>query len=286
MQNVNAPKPAVRKLMQLLLLPILSLFLLTPQANAADRQRINTFLEITGFDVALDSIALNAESAPQILGLESSDFGARWSEITQDIFDTQVMRDIALDLLEKSLSDEALLHAEAFYGSALGQRLVAAENASHQIEDSTTTQIAGQRIIADLVREGAARVDLFKRMGRAVDSAETALTSLQEVQFRFIMAATDAGVIALELDADGLRALMTEQEDEMRLALQTSNLSASAYAYQAFSDTELAKYIDALETPLMQEVYTLLNAIQFEITANRFEALAYELAKVGQGEDI
>ncbi len=281
MRNMFAPRPVLLQF-------LLGLFVCVTSsiAQAAERERIETFLSVTGFDVALDSIALTAESAPQILGLESSDFGAQWGRVSAQVFAKDTMRGIALDLLEASLSDEALQHAEDFYGSALGQRIVKAENASHMVEDSETTQVAGRRIIADLVRDGAGRVQILNRMSRAVDAAETALASLQEVQFRFIMAASAAGVIELQLDGNDLRAVMAEQEDEMRLSLQRSNLAASAYAYQAFDDAELTTYVTALETPLMQEVYTLLNAIQFEITANRFEALAYELAKVGQGEDI
>ena len=45
-------------------------------ARAADRDRIEAFLEVTGFDVALDSIASSASAAPQMLGLEAEQFGA------------------------------------------------------------------------------------------------------------------------------------------------------------------------------------------------------------------
>jgi hypothetical protein len=36
----------------------------------------------------------------------------------------------------------------------------------------------------------------------------------------------------------------------------------------------------------MQEVYELLNAVQNEITANRFEVLAYRMAEMHPGQDI
>ena len=36
----------------------------------------------------------------------------------------------------------------------------------------------------------------------------------------------------------------------------------------------------------MMEVYTLLNAVQYEITANRFEALAAEMSKLRPEQDI
>lgn len=255
-------------------------------AHAADRSRIETFLKVTGFDVALDSIALSAESAPGIIGLDVKDFGPAWRQISKDVFALDDMRDQALDYLESALSEDALEHAEEFYATELGQRLVKAENAAHLVEDDETKFIAGERIISDLVKTGDARIEILKRMGRAVNVGDTAVTAIQEVQFRFVMAATAVGMIELQLEPEALKELMAQQERDIRLNIEANNLTSSAYAYQGFSNGELEAYSDALETPQMQEVYRLLNAVQFEITASRYETLAYRLAKIGVGEDI
>ncbi|MEX0366239.1 MAG: hypothetical protein AB3N22_09245, partial [Ruegeria sp.] len=42
-------------------------------AAAADRVKLQEFLEVTGFDVALESIRLSAGSAPEMLGLQAED---------------------------------------------------------------------------------------------------------------------------------------------------------------------------------------------------------------------
>lgn len=277
-------RPAM--LMQGLLALVLASFLNIPSAHAADRGRIETFLEVTGFDVALDSIALSAGSAPNMLGLEAGDFGSAWVRLSEQVFDTSVMHDLALQILEKTLDDDALAHASAFYASELGQRLVGAENAAHMVAEDDIIQEAGRRIISDLVRDGSARLGVLKRMGVAIDAADTGIKAVQQIQLRFLMAARDAGVIELDLDIAGLEALMKEQEGDLRLALQASALAGSAYTYQAFSDQELLDYVVALEQPLMQTVYELLNAVQYEITANRFELLASRLSELALGQDI
>lgn len=283
--------------MRQLLRPIFDLFLtlataflvilaLVPPVQAAERGKIIAFLEVTGFDVALDSIALSASDAPSMLGLSASDFGKEWTRLSESVFDQQEMRDLALEILVETLDDEALGHAAGFYASDLGQRLVAAENAAHMIEEDDVKQVAGQRIISDLVKDGSGRIALLNRMGQAIDAAGNGVKSVQQIQFRFLMAASAAGIIELQLDAEGLRALQKSQEGEIRIAMQAANLAASAYVYQDFSDAEIETYVEALEAPLMQKVYELLNAVQFEITANRFEELAYRMQELGQGEDI
>ncbi|NDW44020.1 DUF2059 domain-containing protein [Ruegeria sp. PrR005] len=252
---------------------------------AADRARIEAFLVTTGFDVALDSIALSSASAPQMLGLDAEAFGQQWRDLAEEVFDTETMRSDALDILEETLSEEALDHAVGFYASDLGQRLVIAENDSH-LEDDDLKQEAGQAIVSELVRHGSGRLEWLKRMNRAIDSSGTALKALQEIQLRFLLAASAAGVIELEMDTEDLRALLQQNETELRNALQLSALAGAAFTYQAFSDAEVQSYTEALEEPLMQEVYELLNAVQYHIMADRFEHLAARMAGLQPTQDL
>lgn len=278
--------PIAALMMRSLALLCLACWSMSQPAAAADRERVVAFLEVTGFDVALDSIALSASSAPDMLGVDAGAFGSQWTRLAEDVFDTDRMRSLALDILENTLDDEALEHAAGFYASDLGKRLVRAENASHLVEDDEVKQLAGNRIISDLVKAGSKRVAMYQRMGNAIDAAGTGVRALQQIQFRFLMAASAAGVIEMDLDADELRALMKEQEGELRLSLQASSLAASAYTYQEFSDAEVQAYVEALEEEPMQRVYELLNAVQYEITANRFEELAHRMAELTPGQDI
>ncbi|QBF31969.1 hypothetical protein CFI11_12155 [Thalassococcus sp. S3] len=255
-------------------------------AQAADRGRLEAFLEVTGFDVALESIKLSASSAPQMIGMDPNAFGADWTRVTQDVFDVEVMHDLALDILEKTLSDPLLNHAAAFYASDLGQRLVVAENASHLKEDDEDKQEEGAQIVADLVQTGAARLQILQRMNRAVDVAGASVRALQEIQMRFLLAASAAGVIDLRMDAEDLRAVLSEREGALRRAIQQSSLAGAAYTYEPFSDADLEAYAEALEHPDMQEVYVLMNAVQYEIMANRFEVLARRMADLHPGQDI
>lgn len=280
----------MQSIRQVLMFPLTALMLgicaLSATAEPAERAQVEAFLEVTGFDVALESIRLSADAAPQMLGLQAEDFGSEWKRLVSDVFKTQLMHDMALDILQKTLTEQLLTHAADFYASDLGQRLVVAENSSHMIEEDGLKSESGAQIIEGLNRIGSERVAILERLNRASGSEESSLKSIQEVQIRFLMAAAGAGVIELQMDEPDLREAMQSQEEELRANLRQSALEGAAYTYQAFSDEEMVAYAEALEHPDMQQVYSLMNAVQYEIMANRFEAVAERLRQMQPSQDL
>lgn len=259
---------------------------LAPKAWAADTDRLEAFLTATGFDVALESIRLTASTAPGMIGLEADDFGMQWTSLVEDVFDTEKMHDMAIDILKETLDDELLNHAVEFYTSDLGRRLVEVENTSHLEEDDALKSESGEAIVAGLVAIGSPRVQELKRLNAATGSEDASIHAIQEVQVRFLMAAAAAGVIELRMEESDLRESLKAQEGEMRRAMQISGLAGSAYTYQAFSDEEITAYADALEHPKMQKVYALMNAVQFEIMADRYEAMAEAMSELQPTQEL
>lgn len=270
----------------LCLLALMGLASLSTPAKAADPERLEAFLEVTGFDVALDSIRLSADSAPQMVGLNAEDFGSEWSRLVREVFAADIMHDMALEILGNTLSDELLTHAADFYASDLGKRLVEVENKSHMVEEDGLKSESGTEIIDGLVRIGSPRVEILNRLNGASDVEDTSVKAIQEVQIRFLLAAAAAGVIELQMEEPDLREAMRSQQGALRTSIKANALASSAYTYQAFSDTEVAEYADALEKPMMKEVYALMNAVQYEIMANRFEEVADRLGGMQPSQDL
>ncbi|WP_422065105.1 DUF2059 domain-containing protein [Shimia sp.] len=254
-------------------------------AQAADRDNVAAFLKITGFDVALDSIAFTASAAPTMLGLEEEDFGLQWQTLADDVFDTTLMRTKALNILEATLEDDMLAHAAEFYASDLGQRLVAMENASYN-SDETDKEREGSALLAALEAAEDPRIDLFQRMSMAIDPEDVGSKAMTEIQVRFILAASYAGVISLRTDEDGLRATLNENAEELAAELEQSALENSAYTYRDFSVAELTAYTEALEQPEMMTVYELMNAVHFAVMSDRFEALALRMAELQPAQEL
>ena len=167
----------------------------------------------------------------------------------------------------------------------LGQRLVTAENAAHMMDDDAR-RAAGEKIVADLVSRGSDRLELYKRMNGAIGGVDIAVKALEEIQVRFLLAAAAAGVVDLKVDADELRATIRANEGSLMRSIQQASLAGAAYTYRDFPDADLVAYCEALEKPAMQKVYELLNAVQYEITANRFEVLAQKMAGLQPQQDL
>ncbi len=281
-----APIDQIKNQLFLLALSALTcLFALVSAAQAADRANLEAFLKVTGFDVAIDSIALSATSAPDLLGMNQGDFGAQWTAVAEDVFDTDLMQNRALDILEATLEDNLLAHAAAFYASDLGQRLVEVENSSHMADDEEK-DLVGNAMLADLEAKDDPRIDLFRRMSIAIDPNDIGPKAMTEIQVRFILAASYAGVIELRTDEDGLRALLNDNAEEMAEAIETSSLANAAYTYRDFTLEELVAYTEALEHPDMMTVYELMNAVHFEVMSNRFEALALRMGDIQPVQDL
>ena len=272
------------------ILPIAALFLslgvLSADAEKPDRENLEAFLEVTGFDVALESIALSADAAPQMLGMEADDFGSEWQRLVAEVFQTEMMHEMAVEILEQTLSEELLTHAADFYASDLGQRLVVVENRSHMIEDDGLKSESGAQILEGLASIESPRLEILQRLNTASGGEDSSVRSIQEIQIRFLMAAAGAGVIELQMEEPDLREAMRSQEDELRANLRRGALESAAYTYQAFSDAEVIAYAEALEHPDMKKVYELMNAVQYEIMANRFEAVADRLRLMQPSQDL
>ncbi|CUH53679.1 DUF2059 domain-containing protein [Shimia marina] len=254
-------------------------------AKAAGRDRVAAFLQVTGFDVAIESIALSASAAPEMLGLAEEDFGLQWQTLSEDVFDVELMQSRALDILEATLDEALLAHAAEFYASDLGQRLVAVENSSH-MGDDIAKDTDGAALLDALKANDDPRIDLFKRMNHAIDPKDIGGQAMTEIQVRFLLAASYAGVISLRTDEEGLRAALNENAEEIAHEMEQSSLRNAAYTYQDFSVEEIAAYTEALEHPDMMTVYELMNAVHFEVMSNRFEALALRMGELQPAQEL
>lgn len=253
--------------------------------QAADRESLRRFLEVTGFDVAITSMQQGAMSGPGIAGTAPGDFGTQYTQLAEQVFDPDLMLDRAIEIMAAGMPDELVEHGIDFYGSELGQRLVAAENESHLTPDEER-YAEGEALLGEMIEANPERVEDYRLMMEAIGGIDASVRAVVEIQVRYLMAAIGAGTVDIDYSEAELRALIEEQVPEMRREMAVYSMLGTAYAYRDFSDGDVRAYREALEEPDMRQVYELLNAIQFEVMAERYEVLAGKLAGLAPQQDI
>lgn len=254
-------------------------------SQAADRETLRQFLEVTGFDVAITSMQQGAMAGPGIAGTAPGDFGTQYTRLAEEVFDPELMLDRAIEIMAAGMPDDLVTHGIDFYGSELGQRLVAAENQSHLTPDEER-YAEGEALLGAMVEDNPDRVEDYRLMMEAIGGVEASVRAMVEIQVRYLIAAISAGTVDIDYSEAELRALIEEQVPEMSRDMAVYSMLGTAYAYRDFSDDDVRAYREALEDPQMRQVYELLNAIQFEVMAERYEVLAGKLAGLAPQQDI
>ncbi|MCB1357066.1 MAG: hypothetical protein KDK53_11415 [Maritimibacter sp.] len=246
-------------------------------ARAAEREVYRAFLETTGFDVAITSLQQDAMSGPGMSGQEANEFGSQYVALAEKVFDPDLMLNRAIDMMAAVMPDALVQHGADFYASDLGQRLVAVENASH-MAPSEERRTEGEAIVRDLARSNPDRLADYQAMMDSIGGVDASVRSIVEVQIRYLLAAMAAGTVDFEFSEAELRAIMAEQEPAMKTEIARNSIIGAAYTYRDMSDEDMRAYREALEDPMMQQVYEALNAIQYQVMAERYEVLAGQIA--------
>lgn len=254
-------------------------------APAAERAELRAFLEVTGFDVAITSMQQGAMAGPGLAGDAPDAFGEQWVRLAEEVFDPDRMIDRTLDMMAAVMPDGLVEHGMEFYASDLGMRLVAAENESHVTPDEDRFAI-GEDLVAAMLADNPDRAEDLRAMTNAIGGVDASVRAVIEIQLRYLLAASAAQAGEATYSEAELRAILAEMAPQIRENIEVYSLIGSAYTYRDFSDEEVAAYLAALEHPMMQQVYEVLNAVQHEVMAERYEALAARLDELSPQQDI
>lgn len=254
-------------------------------AVSADRSMSRAFLEVSGFDVAIKAMQTGAMNGPGIAGGDPDEFGSEWVRLAQEVFDPEEMIEDALDMMVDIMPQDLVDHGVAFYASDLGQRLVKAENAAQLVDDGV--QLAeGELALTRLAEDNQDRIAEYRKMNAAIGGIDSSVRAVIEIQVRYLMSAMAAGASDIQFSEPELRAILKRQSDQLRDAIEFNSVISAAYVYDDFSDEDVVAYRKALEAPEMRQVYEVLNGIQYEVMADRYEELAARLSNLAPQIDL
>lgn len=214
--------------------------------------------------------------------------GAAWAQTVARIYDPALMQSRFVAAFEAALKSDpaAVAEAEAFFGSALGQKVLGLEIDARRamIDDdiSEAAEVAAEKMKA--ARDP--RLRLIRRMIEAGDLVEMNVAGALGANLAFSRGLSDAMPPGQRQDPDDMMAEVWGQEAGIRASTTTWLYSYLTMAYAPLSDAELKSYIDFWASPAGKAVNAALFAGSDAVFAPLSQDLGAAVAGTAQSTDI
>lgn len=251
--------------------------------------------------VAKLSQALMIPGVVDVLRLEGLDYGntleeqmfperggARWQAAVSAIYDADWIRGEFEKTMRAELGDkpQVIAAGQKFFGSELGQRVVALEiEARHTLLDPAAEEAARLRY-AEMADAKEPRAAALAEFAEANDLIEANVVGALNANLAFYQGMAAAGAADDGMTEEEMLAEVWSQEDSVRAETEEWLFPYLALAYSALSDEDLAQYIAFSRTPegkaLNLASFTAFDRIFVTISQRLGAAAAAQL----QGQDI
>lgn len=213
--------------------------------------------------------------------------GVGWTAEVAGIYDIERLQPAFTDALRTELSDDpaALEDIIAFFGSDLGQRVVALEIEARKAFLDTAAEEAARVAAEDAAAARDPKVALVGRMIEAGDLLEMNVAGALSGSLAFMTGMAESGAYG-NMPQDQLLSDVWGQEDQVRADTQSWLNAYLGLAYHPLTEAELESYIAFWESPAGQR----LNAALFTAFDKVFRQVSLDLGRAAgramQGSDI
>ncbi len=214
--------------------------------------------------------------------------GAEWPAALARIYDADRMMAVILRRLETELQGQpaTVAAAQAFFGSATGQKIVALEVEARRALLDKATETAAQEAAADMEARGAPRMEALRRFAKANDLIELNVMGAMNANLAFYRGMSDGGGFGAALSEQDMLAEIWGQEAQVRADAEDWLWPYLALAYQPLSDEELQAYQRFSETSEGKRMNAALFAAFDEAFVQISRDLGRAAARMVRGEDI
>lgn len=214
--------------------------------------------------------------------------GAGWSATVERIYDPERMRLVLRQELTGAMAGhpEATARAMAFFGSALGVRVLGLETGARRTLLDPEAEQTAKLHWEDMVAKGDPKVPLIRRLAEANDLVEGNVVGTMNSGLWFYRGLGATGGPFADMTEEEMLDLARGKEGENRAKAEDWLFPFLALAYEPLSEDDLRAYIAYSETPEGQVMNTALFAAFNEL----FNKISYDLGlAVGRemtGQDI
>ncbi len=227
----------------LVLVAALSAGLCMAAGKKADPRSIDTLMIKSGLNKQLAQIAPMVQAGmtqqnqgPNALPPKDLD---ELNDLTARAFDAKALTENVRKHIQANLSETDVQAALSWLGSPLGEKITKLE------EDASTPEAyAEMQKMAEKLTGNAGRVELAKKLDRAVKATEMGVAVALNTQTAMIAALTSGIAPEKRPTMEGIEKEVLKSKGRIQSAVEQSTLLTFLYTYKSLSDAEIGKYID------------------------------------------
>jgi hypothetical protein len=199
--------------------------------------------------------------------------GAAWRQQVDAIYDPEKMVEMVRRDLKISVDGAARGQTIAFFGSALGDRIVRLENSARAAIQNPDIEAAARARYDEIAGSDDARLALIRQMVEQGDMINRNVTSAMNANYQFMRGLVQGG--ALEMSDDDILRDVAQSVDAL-----TEDTTAWLYgfmllAYSPLSTDELTTYVGFSTSAAGQA----LNGALFDGFGKAYEDISYALGR-------
>jgi len=212
--------------------------------------------------------------------------GKKWQKAVDAIYEPDRIWDTFLTRFSTELEHEEIDAMVAFFGSALGQRIVSLEISARREMLDKAVEEASLETLRNMRRGGHPRLAMLKAFIAANDLVEYNVMGAMNSNYAFYIGMIDGRAFDYELSESDVLEDIWSQEAEIRTDTEEWLYSYLALAYEPLSDEELQAYIDFSRTKAGRVLNVAIFAGFDDVFTNVSKALGLTTAQFLQGEEL
>lgn len=261
---------------------MLALLMAPVMAAATPAQTYNELFRAAGIDSAYARFPESiADSLPQ-MGVPDAQRAA-WERAAFLAFDSGVILEQMIAYLSASQDFAAFQGAAAFLDSPLGLRMTALENDA-MVQPNADAE--GEAIIATLMAENPARLNILRQMVDDTDLVEMSVASALSMNLAVMSGMKASRLLPYDIDEAQMMALLDERRPVIRTQIERAYLVRAAYTYRNISDDDLNAYLAFLTGPTGRQLYAAINTASTTVLIGRARHFGALMAEFMAASDL
>lgn len=236
-------------------------FTLQGTAFAAENTGAAKLLHLMGFDVSIEQLSLQMQTAPDVDRGFPEQVKRDWAQVAQKAFQPDRIMQAATVYLDDKLSAKELAAAETYFTGPLGRKVTALENESQQAGNSDKIAKLGPKLLYDLAQDNPERLRQIEDMIEALGAVEAGTSVAMNIAFAMNSAIISSSENPNAITDDQLLSAISSRHDAIADRMRQTLLYDTAYIYRDISNAELDDYIGFLKGDLGRKIYSNMNLV-------------------------